>query len=80
LSETADYILDESLGCLFLLYQIVGYIVGAVVYGGVALLLLVSGDIPRLLGWVFLVGPIISPVLAILWPLAAIGWLVSIFF
>lgn len=60
---------QDVMRLLWLLYQVVGAMTGLWVYGGFALYALMTESWGLMFGWVFIVGPIVSPLAGIIWPL-----------
>jgi len=66
--------LTDSMGCLMNAYLGFGSLYGTVLYCVVALEFLMRGDLCSFLGWVFLLGPIVTALAGAVWPLALFVW------
>jgi len=66
--------LADGMGCLMNAYIGLGSLYGTALYCVVALDLLTRGDLCGFLGWIFLLGPIVTALAGAVWPLALFVW------
>jgi hypothetical protein len=66
--------LADGMGCLVNAYLGLGSLYGTVLYCVVALDLLMRGDLCGFLGWIFLLGPIVTALAGTVWPVALFVW------
>lgn len=66
--------LTDGMGCLMNAYFGLGGLYGTALYCMVALELLMRGDLCGFLGWILLLGPIVTALAGVVWPLALFAW------
>jgi hypothetical protein len=69
MKKEAD-LLAAVIRLVFSLYSGIGSVYAPFFYVTTAMQLLLSGDPCGFMGWVFIIGPFVSPLLGVFWPVA----------